>query len=839
MRTANIDILRSFEETVIAVAGRATLQVSGEDLGFDERLIERLRRHPGVISTMPVIRAEARVVDGPHRGAPLSIVALDLLEAVDLNGIRVQDPSWSFETLLSPDSVFIGHRLALEWSLEIGSPLSLIIGARRYDLIVQGLIEPESGLATAWDRMAVMDIAAAQALFGLVGRVDRIDLVTVPQAHPERIAEEIRAWLPPPLKINRPIRRNEQVEGMLRAFQFNLAMLSAVGLLVGLFLVYNTVSFSVVQRRREIGMLCALGFRRRAISALFMAEAAIIGLLGGLLGSWLGVVLARSLVALLSRTVADLYVPALATAGSSATSWLLAQPGVWFEGAAYGAAVSLLGAFSPSLEASRTSPARAVMPGEYESAYALRIKPLGWSAAGALAAAAVLAWPGPVMGLPLFGYASSICLLIGLSCLAPALLDGFGRVIEAGGKPQSGTSIGNGALWAIARLAGDQVARAPKRNAVTISAMMVGIAIMVGVGTMIGSFRYTVEVWIQQTVLADLVVAPTSWLQGEESGMLANRIPGGWADSIAELPEVAAVDPYREMTIEMPGGQPVALVARDLRLHGERSRYLFIHGDSTSTLNRARSHDGVLISEALARGRGMQSGETLRLVTPSGEREFPVEGVFYDYATDGGKIVLDRDLYRRLWHDDSTTVLAVYLQPDVDSQIARRRIVAQLRDLAPDSQPAVITNGELKKEILGIFDRTFTVTYALETIAVVISVLGIMNTLLTSVLERQRELATLRAIGASAGQIRTLLLWESGYLGVLAGVLGVIGGLLLAFLLIGVINKQSFGWTIQSRLSLMLLVTAVGLAWTAALLAGYFPARWAARQPIADGLRYE
>jgi len=210
--------------------------------------------------------------------------------------------------------------------------------------------------------------------------------------------------------------------------------------------------------------------------------------------------------------------------------------------------------------------------------------------------------------------------------------------------------------------------------------------------------------------------------------------------------------------------------------------------------------------------------------------------VFYDYATDGGKLVMDRSLYRTLWEDDTTTVIAVYLAPDADAGIVRQHVADTMGQVG---RLVVITNAEIKREILEIFDRTFTVTYALEFIAVVIALLGIVNTLLTSVLERQREMATLRAIGASAGQIRRLVLWEGLYLGLLGACLGVMGGVLLSFLLIHVINKQSFGWTIHFQFPVWLVVEGVGLALGAALLASYVPALWAARQPIVDGLRYE
>ena len=298
---------------------------------------------------------------------------------------------------------------------------------------------------------------------------------------------------------------------------------------------------------------------------------------------------------------------------------------------------------------------------------------------------------------------------------------------------------------------------------------------------------------------------------------------------------MAAVDPFRDLTVEIQG-QPRALVSRDLRLHAERSRYLFISGDSATTLNRAADENGVVVSEVLAGALNVGAGGTIRLMTPAGEQRFPVMGVFYDYATDGGKVVMDRALYRRFWPDDTATVFGVYGRPGADMNVVRRQIA---ETVGREGRLLVISNGELKKEILAIFDRTFAVTYALEFIAVVIALLGIVNTLLTSVLERQRELATLRAIGASKRQIGMLVLWESSYLGLLGAAMGVVGGVLLSVLLVEVINKQSFGWTIQLTLPATMLVEAVLLAFATAVVAGLLPARWAARQPVVDGLRYE
>jgi putative ABC transport system permease protein len=389
------------------------------------------------------------------------------------------------------------------------------------------------------------------------------------------------------------------------------------------------------------------------------------------------------------------------------------------------------------------------------------------------------------------------------------------------------------------RIAADHAARHPGRNAVTVSALMVGLAIMIGVVVMVRSFRDTVETWVNDTVMADLVVAPSAWLQGKQIGQASRELPGSLLATLKAVEGIAAVDTYRDVHIEAQGRQ-VAMVSRDLRLHAEKGRYLMVAGDWQTVLRKAAETGGVLLSEVLADRLGLQVGGALTITTPQGPKTVVVEGMFYDYATDGGKIVIDRAFYRQWWDDDHVTVFALYLAPGAEMEQLRQRVSRVLTGGQEQLvQPTIIRNKDLRQEILKIFDRTFVLTYVLEIIAVLVAVLGIVNTLVTAVLERRRELATLQAIGASTSQVERLVLWEAIYLGLIGAVLGVVGGLALAWILIAVINKQSFGWTVRMTVPMSVLLQAVALSVSAAWIAGYLPARWAARQPVGEGLREE
>jgi putative ABC transport system permease protein len=676
-----------------------------------------------------------------------------------------------------------------------------------------------------------MDIAAAQLLFQSIGRLDRIELVTTPGRPLDDIVASVRAVLPPHLVVQRPAQRTKQVENMVWAFQLNLSVMSWVGLLVGMFLIYNTIAFAVAQRRREIGIYRALGMTERRVTGLFLVEAGLLGFLGGLLGGLGGVWLAGILVSLVSRTVTDLYAPV--ASGELTLSMDMLTFTAVAKGMLLGTVVSMVGALGPSVEAGRTVTVRALAPGDYESTHQLRVGMCGWISLILLVLAGLCSLMGPVGNLPLFGYLATICLLGALSFLAPLCIQALGMRRP---RQESKTMLLGGSLRLIAA---DQAARHTGRNAVTVSALMVGLSIMIGVAVMVRSFRDTVEIWVDETVMADLIVAPQSWLQGKQAGQASRALPGTWRSTLSAIDGIAAVDTLREVYVDV-AGQPVALVSRDLRLHAQRSRYLMLHGDSSAALQRAAETGGVLLSEVLANRLRLREGEKVTITTPAGLTAVSVEGIFYDYATDGGKMVMDRTWYQRQWHDDRVTVFSIYLAAGADAEHVRQSIVTHAAGLdGVTVPPLVIRNRELRQEILEIFDRSFVLTYVLEAIAVLVAMLGIVNTLVTAVLERRREFATLRAIGASTRQVERLVLWEAAYLGLIGAVLGVVGGLLLALVLIHVINKQSFGWTIQMTVPGGVILQAVGLALTAALVAGYWPARWAARQPVVEGLREE
>jgi putative ABC transport system permease protein len=821
--TANVEILRSFEQAILGVAGRTTLQVSGNTGvagGFDETIIEAVSHADGILLATPVLEVTAVLNQNSSSPVTLPILGVDLLAESLVRDYRVMEADakeTGWERYLDPDAIFLGRKLAERHGLSVGMPLDVGAGDLSRRLVVRGLLEGQGPGKSTLEELAVMDVAATQFTFDRLGRLDRIDLVTDPARSVDEVGRAVRALLPPGLTVTRPSQRNAQIERMTRAFRLNVSLLSVVALLVGLFLVYNTVSFAVLRRRREIGILRSLGLSPGGIARIFLTEVVLIGIVGAVVGIGFGLALSNGALQALARTVSNLYgeVPALPS-----VAW--AHPAVLMQGLLIGIGVAVLGSLGPIREAVSVAPTQALVPKGYETAGVIRVVPTLAGAALILALAGLAALPGPVQGVPLFGYLSAFLVVLGFAWLSPVLIRVVGYCLRAMLPLRAGC---------LARLAADELDRAPVRNAVAVSALMVGLALMVGVSAMIHSFRQTVDLWLDQTVKADLIVASPAWLGAGSAGAL----PESMRERLKAIPGVAAVDSYRDVRMEFRDA-PVVVVARDLLLHAKHSRYLFMEGDSPTVLAEAVRKDQIIVSETFARQFNLGRGDRMTLPGPQGPVEFTIAGRFYDYSTDGGKVVLDRSLYARLWGDRNATVFPVYLEPGADPETIRRMVPERLQGGPP---VVVVTNGELKREVLRIFDQTFAITYALEIIAVIVALLGIANTLLSGILERTRELAVLRAIGGTPAQVGRLILWESGLLGLAGTILGLGAGLVLSVLLIEVINKQSFGWTIVLHPAPWVWLEAAGLALLTTLLAGYGPARQAARLPVAEGLQYE
>lgn len=831
IRLANASAVGGFSAALDAVAGRTSLEVIGAGTGVDESRLASLGwlREWGEVS--PVIEGEALALLAGERAEAVRVLGVDILRDQPFRDYRLLDAGGGgrpptaqdfLALLIDSTSAIVPESFARRHGILVGpaegedstgrSTLRLAIGDRTVSLRVRGLLANEGPARVLGGSFVLMDIAAAQLAFDRIGRVDRLDVRLDDPGRLDQAEQAIGARLPAGLGVQRPARRGQQVEQMLAAFQFNLSALSYVALLVGLFLVYNTIATSVIARREEIGILRAVGATRLKVLALFLGEAAVLAVAGSAAGVPLGYLLARAGVGLTSSTVTTLYVSQAASVPS------LGWPDVALA-LAVSVPLALVAAAAPSVEASRTSPLGAVRG--HVDRPAARRRTWRWAAVAAmcLGAAAVSAQAGPVGGLPAFGLLSAVLLVAALAASVPPVL---ALVTRLAARP------GPGWLGVEGRLAQANLAAAESRLSVSVAALAVSLAMLVAIAVMIGSFRETVIYWVGQTLQADLYVATARRSNLDAQATISSELER----ALASDRDVAALDRFRALSVTFRD-RLIVLGSGDFRVLLDHGGLVFkAPADGRSALEAAIGTDAVVVSEALSLRFGVEPGDRVELPTPAGPRSFLVAAVYYDYSTDRGVAVLDRGTFRRHFGDLRPTSLSLYLRPGADPEAVRLRL---MEELGTAHRLFVHSNRTLRAEVLRIFDATFAITYGLEAIAIVVAVLGVAGTLVALVLERRRELAILRLVGADLGQVRRMIVIEAGMLGLVSQLLGALAGLALSLVLIYVINVQSFGWTIQFHLPVGFLLQAMAAVLAATMLAGVYPARLAAGfRPAAE-----
>jgi putative ABC transport system permease protein len=814
IRLANHSAMESFRSTVDVVTGTANLQLAAGAEGIDERVFPAVRKLQGVVAAAPVVQAIAPVADG--RGEALLVLGIDLFSEGEFARYELSaaDASAGRAFLEDPRGAAVTASLARRLGLQVGSSLPLLAGARAVRLTVRAVLQSDRLEQAMGGNLVLLDIATAQEMFDRYGKLDRIDL-KVDEADRPAVIGRLRPLVPPSVRIGRPESRTQQVENMVRAFQLNLTALSCIALFVAAFLILNSISMSVVRRRREIGVLRSLGVTRRQVLALFLAEAGFCGVAGSALGLLLGVALARAALGSVSQTITALYVVVQART-------LYLSPDILWQGAGLGLGTALLSALAPAREAAATPPAVTMRQGVLVERHAL---PIGaWSAAGTAALALSLATAFGTLRLsqPLLGFVSALLLLVGFALLTPLATLLADRALAP-------------AVRALFRIEGVLAARylveSLARTSVVIAALMVSVGMLVGLSVMVGSFRDTVDTWVTQTVRADLYVEPAGRaIRGSSASLPTDVIHAARA-----LPQVAAVDTYRGRST-LYRGRTIGLAGVDLAVLARHGRILFREGRSSEILERAWRERGVVVTESFARRNRTRVGERLVLDTPTGRHEVQVHGVFYDYSTDAGAILMDRALYAAWWGDPTVNSIALYLRPGGQAEVVRERLLA-----ATGGRHALLVtpNQDLRRHVLDVFDQTFRITYALQAIVITVAVLGILNTLTALIMQRGREIGILRAVGAWRGQIRKIVLVEAGLIGLIAHLIGSLCGLGLAVLLVYVINQQFFGWTIRLRLEPGVFLQSLAIMLVASLLAALPPSGHAARRIAAEAMRLE
>ncbi len=804
VQIANRSAAAGFRAGVDVVAGRANLEVRGT---FSDALFPELQRIPGVTAATPLVEHLVALPDWP--GEYLHVLGVDPFTNSPFANFKVahsiREPFDAETWFGNPRAIALAKSFATAHKLGPGNKIRVKFGEREIDLDISFLLDAKDGDS----RFAVMDIGWAQELFGLQGELTAVLLQINDPLRPDPITAKVREVIPPDVTVDQPGDRSEQVEQMLSGFELNLTALSMVSLLVGVFLIYNTVTASVVRRRAEIGVLRALGVSRASIRWLFLGEAGLYGIAGTLLGCLGGVMLSNILVAAVSKTITNLYV---LTSIDHFYFPVWQIPVVLLAGVGS----ALVGAFVPANAASSLSPLQALNMGILiERSQKPRTHWLLVSGASLLTAFGTSALA--LHGYRIAGFAAAFFTLIGFCCLSPYITYWSGI-------------CGNWLLrsWLLPRLAARNLIRSVHRHAVTIAALASALAMLVSVSVMIYSFRIAVNRWVDRRLVADLFISPAS------NEIVGNQdfVSPDLLRYLQSQQPVAMVDTYRNLTVTV-NSQPVALA---VVMGTDRNIPDFIGGHNADRYRAFRKPDSVAISEPLSRRLNLHLGDIVTVATPSGLRPFRVAGIFYDYTRDSGLMTIQRANFDKYWHDSRVNSVSVYLRPGTDVG----KEIQSIRSGYPYALDyAFYSNRDLRNQVVKVFNQTFAVTQILRLIALLVAVIGIALNVAVLVKEREREHGILRAIGVSREQVLGLIIGESVLVGSIAILLGAIAGIALSIVLTEVINKAFFGWTIP------LVIPWTQLFWMpfwllpAAALASLLQAGHASRRNIIDAVRME
>jgi len=813
---ANESARRAFVSSAQTLSGKATHQIIGGSQGLPEKIYHTLRVDTGVSRATPYVEGYVFV---PEFNRTFQLIGLDPFSAASFQGyLSSTGPAQNITRLIAePNTFLMTAENAVSMGLNTGDTLNIELGGAGHVLTLIGLIEEtgafnQQALAT----VLVTDIATAQELVGAPGYLSRIDLMITEDNRGDSLLKQIHDRLPEGAAIVGADTRARTLQQMTRAFQINLTGLSLLALVVGMFLIYNTITFSVIQRRRYIGTLRTLGVSRREIFGMIFREALIIACLGTLSGLLLGIILGQGFLHLVTRTINDLYF-LLSVSGLTVSSWSIVKAII------LGLGVTMMTALIPAIEATNMPPIVVMQRSIFEAKKHRIMMPIALTGVAVITlGAGVLSIPG---GNLVLSYTGMFMLILGFVFLSPLGVIVLIRLVQ----PLLGSVLG-----VLGKLSARDLIASQSRTTVAVTALAVAVAVTIGVGVMIVSFRDAVQSWLDQYLRADIYVT----VPGANHTANTPQINPALVARLSSLDGVLSISRGRRIDVVDSGGVTELHVV-DMNPDNFEA-FQFKAGDAATIWPLFRE-ESVIISEPYSFHHRLKIGDSVSLRSDRGEHAFPVAGIFYDYGSDQGVVTISRAVYERYWDDRRITSLGLYAKQGIDLAALIGAINEAAGNEAAVNQQSILvrSNKTLHEASLEIFDRTFAITTVLRMLAIVVAFIGILSALMTLQLEKAYEYAVLRANGLTPRQVWGLTFLQTGLMGFGAGVLAVPLGTVLALVLIYVINQRSFGWSMQVSLEPAMLMQAVMLAVIAALLAGLYPAYRMARVIPLRALREE
>lgn len=815
MHTANQSVLYGFHQTIDRIAGTTQLQITAGETGFDEDVLERVQSMPAVRVAVPVIEAVAAT--GLKAQGNILILGVDMTGDRNLRDYDMQsnqddvidDP---LVFLAQPDSLIVTTTFARENGLRVGSKIPMRTMEGEKSFTVRGIMK-SGGLASAFGgNLAVMDIYAVQKIFGRGRKFDRIDVAVKDGDHVEDARTKIESALGAGFQVEQPSARGQQFDAMTRAFSISTDITSAFALFIGMFIIFNTFQIAVTQRRSEIGILRALGATRTQIRTLFLAEGAIAGFIGSLAGVGIGMLLARGMSAYITNLLGEVYGFAQKAGEVSADPRLLVTAIV------LGVITSLIAAWIPARNAARVNPVNALQKGKYQQ-FGDGENRVRRGIALALAGIAV-AFIFIVRYRPLF-YVSDALSIFAALLLTPTLAVWITRALRPllrWLRPVEGA------------LAADSLLQAPRRTSGAVSALMLSLALVVALGGLARASYNSINSWMNGALNPDLFLSPSQSLTARNF-----HFPPEMLDQLRAIPEIDEVQAVRDARVPIRG-TPIMLVAADIDSLRRRVKVKVVAGDQRTMYAAASQGKGALVSENFAVLRGYKLGDVIEIPTPSGAIRLPIVGITVDYSDQQGAVLIDRSLFIKNWHDATTNIFRVYLRPGVSEAQAKRVI---LQRFGNNRQLFVLTNRDVRGFIIKLTDQWFGITYVQIAVAVLVAILGIVNTLTVSITDRRRELGVLQAVGGMRNQIRRTIWLEALTIGLVGLILGLGLGAIQLYYSLGISAQDIAGFVLPYAFPFQIALLLLPIILTAALISAIGPAESAVRGSLVEALEYE
>jgi putative ABC transport system permease protein len=747
--------------------------------GLDENLYPRVAAVAGVAVASPVVEVEAKLAD--RRGS-LTLLGVDAFRSRQLQAslAALAGSMSSSSAAFDPQAVFLSASAARELQRDTGDVLEIQIGEEMQQLRIAGVL-PQAGLE---DRAGVMDIAAAQWKFGRLGTLSRINVRLASGARPEQVREAIEALLPADARVTTPGEASNEALRLSRAYRSNLTALALVALFTGGFFVYSTQSLATLRRRREFAVLHALGVTRGQQLALVLAGSAIIGSLGAVLGVMLGLAAARFGLQAIGGDLGAGYFHGLA-AQLDVRDWEIAAFCV------LGVLVAIAGALRPAIEAASVPTASALKAGDVTSR---ELRTHGGIVAALLLLGGIALFLPPIAGLPLPGFIAIALLIIGAVIAMPSIVRmvlrhaPFARAIPY--------------QVAIAQIAGTA-----RYATLSVSAILVSFSLMVSMAIMVTSFRTSLDDWTQRVLPADVYVR--LGYVGQSAHFDARTV-----QRLGQLPGVAYFETGRFARAQLAPDKPaVTLIARSAdHMPIEDSLWMI----DTAQSRASDAATPIWVSEAAADLYGIRAGDALQLSVAGRSLAAFVAGTWRDYEHQNGAIVIGAADYVRVTGDSGVNTVSLWLEAGADPGALENAI----RDLLPATHYDLRSPPDLRRLSLQAFDRTFAITYVLELVAILIGLFGIAAGISAQVLARRGEFGVLRHLGFTRGQVAAMLAIEGAVLGAVGVLVGLLTGGLVGLILIYVVNRQSFHWSMDlaapgwllTALSAILIAAAAAIA---------------------------